>query len=52
MNLTEKMAVIGYAMYYKGYSKEKIDKLNGKQILELRNKFEEWILGEKKEILI
>ena len=43
MTLVEKLAVIGWAMYYQEYTKEKLDNMEGFEVLMMRDDFERWI---------
>lgn len=47
MSLEEKLAIIGYGMYYRNYTKEQLDNMNGIEILMLRDEFEKWLKTEK-----
>lgn len=43
MRLEEKLAIIGWAMYCQGYTKEKIDNMEGFEILIMRSEYEKWL---------
>lgn len=45
------LMTLGYAMYYEGYSKEKLDNMKDFEIVMLAHDFEQWVKEEgwKKE---
>lgn len=40
------LARVGYAMYYKGYSKEELDNMKDFEIVMLDNEFSNWLINK------
>ncbi len=40
------LATIGWAMYYKGYTKEQLDSMTGVEVLMLKDDYSRWLEEE------
>lgn len=43
------LAIVGWAMYFKNYSKEELDKMNGFEVILLQDEYKEWQRKTKKD---